>query len=60
MAATTTFEIGPAVNTAGNYTDVAMAYLQDEVGIDFMFGLSRKVHQCLTSVLLHFCYSVYM
>lgn len=54
-AATTTFEIGPAVNTAGNYTDVAMAYLQDEVGIDFIFGLSRKVNRCLTYALLHFC-----
>ncbi|TNM93076.1 hypothetical protein fugu_018478 [Takifugu bimaculatus] len=30
MAAKTTFEIGPAGKTAGNYTDVAMAYLQDE------------------------------
>lgn len=53
MAATTTFEISPAGKTAGNYTDVAMAYLQDEVRFDFILGLSRKVNRCMTYALFH-------
>lgn len=60
MAATTTFEIGPAGKIAGNYTDVAMAYLHDEVRFDFILGLSRKVNRCMFYVLLHFCFSVSM
>lgn len=42
MAATTTFEIGAVVNTASNYTDVTMAYLQDEVMLDFIFGFNGE------------------
>lgn len=60
MAATTTFAIGPAGKTAGNYTEVAMAYLQDEVRFDFILGVSRKVNRCMTCVFLHFCISVSM
>lgn len=36
MAAT--FESGAAVNTAGSYTDEAMAYLHDEVMFDSVAG----------------------
>lgn len=41
MAATTNFEIGD-VNTAGNDTDVTMAYLQDEVKLNLILGLMKK------------------
>lgn len=42
MAATTNFDIGAVVNTASNYTDVAMAYLQDEVKLDFIFEIDGE------------------
>lgn len=58
MAAATTFEIGPAGNTAGSYTDAAMAYLQDEVSFDCILGLSRKVNRPMARVL--FAVSVYV
>lgn len=50
MAATTTFEIGAGVNTASNYTDVTMAYLQDEVMFDFIFGFDgeKSLHLILS------------
>lgn len=32
----------PVVNTDGNYTDVAMAYLQDEVRLAFSFGVDGE------------------
>lgn len=41
MAATTNLEIG-AVNTAGNDTDVTMAYLQDEVTLNSIFGFDGE------------------
>lgn len=42
MAATANFEVGADVNTAGNYTDAAMAYLQDEVKLGFIVGLDGE------------------
>lgn len=35
-------EAGPDVNTAGNPTELAMAYLQDEVTFDYLY-LSVKL-----------------
>lgn len=60
MATTTNFESGAVVNTAGDYTDAAMAYLQDEVKFDLISGLvekSKSLH--LICVPLYFCFSIY-